>query len=96
MMTHQQRRLKDKGGEDSSPLLHTRWSVGAFGSGSATLRSRIRYEYEAKHLLEREGWSVTRNAGSHGPVDLIAMNAEHDAHPGEVGLGCPHRRAHRA
>ena len=48
-MTHQQRRLKDKGGEDSSPLLHTRWSVGAFGSGSATLRSRIRYEYEAKH-----------------------------------------------
>jgi Holliday junction resolvase len=41
------------------------------------LRSRIRYEYEAKHMLEREGWAVTRSAGSHGPIDLIAMNAEH-------------------
>jgi hypothetical protein len=39
------------------------------------LRSRIRYEYQAMHHLEREGWSVTRSAGSHGPVDLIAMNA---------------------
>ena len=95
-MTRQQRRLKDKGGEDSSHFFHAQRSAGAFGSGSATLRSRIRYEYEAKHLLEREGWSVTRSAGSHGPVDLIAMNAEHDAHPGEGGLGCPHRRAHRA
>ena len=41
------------------------------------MRSRIRYEYEAMHALEREGWTVTRSAGSHGPVDLIAMNAVH-------------------
>ena len=30
------------------------------------------FEYDMKKLLEREGYVVTRAAGSHGPHDLIA------------------------
>jgi hypothetical protein len=38
------------------------------------VRSRLRYEHEARDILIREGWACTRSAGSRGPVDLIAMN----------------------
>jgi len=31
------------------------------------------YEYKAKKVLEREGYTVTRAAGSHGKWDLIAV-----------------------
>lgn len=36
------------------------------------LRGR-RLEYKIKHDYEREGWTVMRTAGSHGPYDLIAI-----------------------
>lgn len=40
----------------------------------ATHYSRGRaYEYKAKQELEREGYTVIRSAGSHGPYDLIAF-----------------------
>lgn len=33
-----------------------------------------RYEYKIKKELEKEGWLVIRSAGSHGPVDLVAIH----------------------
>jgi Holliday junction resolvase len=32
------------------------------------------FEYEAKKLLEDEGYCVCRTAGSHSPFDLIALS----------------------
>ena len=32
------------------------------------------YEYRVKAKLEKEGWNVTRSAGSHGDFDLIAIH----------------------
>jgi endogenous inhibitor of DNA gyrase (YacG/DUF329 family) len=37
----------------------------------------IRYERQLKKELEKEGYTVTRSAGSHGMFDLIAYNKEH-------------------
>ena len=30
-------------------------------------------EYRVKAKLEKEGWTVLRTAGSHGPFDLVAI-----------------------
>lgn len=34
------------------------------------------YEYKAKKLLEEEGYTVIRAAGSHGPWDLMAVRGD--------------------
>jgi len=31
-------------------------------------------EYKIKHMLEKDGWIVTRASGSHGPFDLISIH----------------------
>lgn len=36
-----------------------------------------RFEYETKHLMERQGYTTLRTAGSHGFADIIAFNQEH-------------------
>lgn len=36
-------------------------------------RRGVRLEYAAKRLLEGLGYLVVRSAGSHGPVDLVAI-----------------------
>ena len=33
------------------------------------------FERRVKHELEDAGWFVVRSAGSHGPVDLVAIRA---------------------
>jgi hypothetical protein len=33
------------------------------------------YEYKAKQLLEAQGYTTIRTAGSHGPYDLLAMKS---------------------
>lgn len=35
------------------------------------------YESKTRKLLEKEGYSVVRSAGSKGPADLVAFNVEH-------------------
>jgi Holliday junction resolvase-like predicted endonuclease len=39
-------------------------------------RNGRRLEYLARDELQGDGYVVIRSAGSHGPVDLIAWNAE--------------------
>lgn len=34
------------------------------------------YEYEVKRELEQQGCFVVRSAGSHGPVDLVALTPD--------------------
>lgn len=34
-------------------------------------------ELRAKRILERQGWFVLRSAGSHSPVDLVALHPSH-------------------
>ena len=41
------------------------------GRGNPKYRKGIKFEWELKGMLEREGFAVVRSAGSHG-VDLIA------------------------
>jgi len=35
-------------------------------------------EHQVRALFERAGWYVMRSAGSHGPVDILALSAGHD------------------
>lgn len=35
-----------------------------------------RYEWKTKKILEKEGFYVTRSAGSHGSIDLVVINSK--------------------
>jgi len=39
-------------------------------------RAGVRWEREVKKRYEKEGWVVTRCAGSHGPYDLAASKPD--------------------
>ncbi len=43
---------------------------------NANYRSGAAAERDVKKILESEGWTATRSAGSHGKWDVIAYNGE--------------------
>ena len=44
-----------------------------FRRGASSKKKGLRYEYEVKKKLERQGFEVVRTAGSRGPFDLVAF-----------------------
>lgn len=40
------------------------------------MRARIRFEYTLIERLQVDGWGCFRSAGSRGPFDVVAVNAE--------------------